>query len=349
MAVILVEGFDTYNSNANTLTAPGTLARWVSTANCSTMAGRWGGRAAWAGSATASYAALPTSYTAGTIGLALYVESTFSSIANLTFAGVSATQPDTGSYIGNTSQISIGLTSDLIVRVQRGATVIATSTYRLPSNSWTYLEMEFVISPTAGAIRVYANGDPTPIINLSGINTQSQATAGYSYLCIAPMYTGNGALGMDDLYLTDTDTRIGEQRVVTSYVDADYSNVGWSPNSGTTLYTQVDETVCDGDTSYIYAGSVSSDATFNVQDLNVTPVAINAVQVGAFARKTDTGYRTIALQYEAPGGTQYDSGNSTLAGTYTRPVYLLATNPNTGSAWTLSDVNNMRIGTKVTT
>ena len=356
MAVVFVEGFDMYNGVGNTTaSAVGVSARW-NAGNTALTTGRFGGQAfivpSGSNSSRGAVVTLPATYTSGAIGFAVYLPSLSGGgsgqNAALAVLGLNSLTPGIdfysrgqlfiSSYIAGGVQVGTFTTPDMI-----------NATGVLTAGTWAYIELEFVISDTVGTLNLYING--TLAGSASGQDTKYLAGAGFNQIGLGPgnyMGLSSGAY-FDDLYVTDTPTRLGEQRVVTTYVDADSSNISWSPNTGTTLYTRINETLCDGDTSYVYAGTLNADAVFGVQDLPVVPIGVNAVQIGSFTRKTDTGLRTVALQYQTPTGVQYNSSDYTLGSSYGRQINLLPTNPATGSPWTASEINAMKIGVKVTT
>ena len=87
--------------------------------------------------------------------------------------------------------------------------------------------------------------------------------------------------------------------------------------------------------------------TYGFGDLGSTPSTIDAVQLTAFAEKTDAAARSIALQAKS-GATTSDGGNFSLAATYGKFERLLTTDPNTSAAWGASAVNALQGGPKVT-
>lgn len=342
MAVVYVEGFDMYNGITNTATAGGASVRGTYAGSFSLAVGRFGGQALQLTSTGTSnkYAVLglPASYPTGTLGFALSQISIFLSSA--------------GQLISVGEQINLLVLNTNAIAVRRGTTVLGTTANNVFTlNSWCYIEMEYVVSTTVGIVNLYVNG--APVLSISGVNTQNQATDTTNTITISSNLT-SGTAGanflFDDMYLTDTVTRLGEQRVFTANVDADASPSDWAASGGAVApYTMIDEVLCDGDTTYISSSTLNARAMFGVGNLPVSPTGIQAVQISSFGRKTDTGLRKIQLQYEDASANLYTSSEYTLAGGpgYGRQIDLLQNNPITTAGWTASEVNAMKIGVKV--
>lgn len=355
MAVILVEGFDAYNGAGNTSTAVGLTSRWSlsSTAflNVSSTTPYDVGQSLSVTYGTintkAASIALSSNNSAGCIGFNF-------KLSTVPTGTVTLVQLLFNSASSGQRQLAFMCSSDGRLLVGNGTlsdpTAIYTSSSTLNPLSWNYVEFEFTISNASGSVNMYVNG--ALFDSASGLDTQSQSGSDYNTLVIGGFNsTGQGATAyIDDLYLTDTASYLGPQRVLTTYVDADSAPSDWSASTpGADPYTMLDEVLCDGDTTYIYSGTAGESAVFSTQNPSITLTSVEAVQIGGFARKTDTGVRGIQLQYVNGGGSTYNSSESILGTGYSRPVNLLATNPGTGLAWTAAELNAMRIGVRIST
>jgi len=352
MAIVFVEGFDMYNGLTNTATAGGITSRWDYFANLSLLAGRFGGQAAAIAYGTSSKylaASLGASYTQGALGFAFYASALPSNNIDIAYVGTTA----------SLAQLSVVFTVGGGLAVYRGilgtgtsALLGATALNIIPVGAYSYIELEFVIDNSVGSAILYLSG--TPVLTLSGVDTQNLTDNTFSLLSFGtPGGLGYGFVGrFDDVYLTDTPSRLGEQRVFTANVDADASPSDWAASGGAVApYTMIDEVLCDGDTTYISSSTLNARAMFGVGNLPVSPTGIQAVQISSFGRKTDTGLRKIQLQYEDASANLYTSSEYTLAGGpgYGRQIDLLQNNPITTAGWTASEVNAMKIGVKVST
>lgn len=350
MAVIFVEGFDYYNGgNATTGTSVGLLSRWQGTLNQNTMvAGRFGGQAVQVSDSNGPINAnMPSTYNSGCFGFALY---TTGGYTGTTYGLAAVSTAANGAAITNSfQQFYLNVNTSGQIQVYRGNpsnSLLATSTATITFNAWNYIEVEFVISDTVGEVRVYLNNNPTPIINLSGVDNKGMTTSGFNWFVLSD-YTGANPI-FDDIYVTDTPVRLGEQRVVTTYPNADVSNDFWtSSTSGAAPYTMVDETTCDADTTYVSSNTANSRVVFSLPSLSVPPINVNAVQIVGFARKDETQFRQIALEYQNTAGAVNTGPTYTLGTSYAYTNNLYNQNPLTGTSWTATDINTMRIGARV--
>ena len=347
MAVVLVEGFDAYNGVNNTLTSVGLYSRWANIAGSpvSLVAGRFGGQAFAA--PTGSFEnpigiAVPTTSNSGTFGCAMYFGSTPGTKTHVNFGTASGNSARQFSIATNNGYFIIGTGTNTYPNI-----IVFTCPVPVPVAQWFYFELEFVISDTVGEIRMYFDG--ALVGSATGLDTRtSTTTSSWGYLQVGTDGGVSTARYFDDLYVTDTATRLGEQRVVTVVPTSDGTPSQWAASGGAVApYTMVDEVLCNGDTDYIYDGTLGDRAVFNMASTGATPVSVSAVQIGTFSRKTDTGYRAIQLQYVDGGGTAYSSSDITLGTVYNRQVNLLGTNPATSTAWTPSEANALKTGVRI--
>lgn len=351
MAVIFVEGFDAYNGVSNTTaTAIGFFSRWVNPSGSatafSTITGRFGGQGVGISTSTSAtnskllYVPI-TGANTGTVGFAFYYSEAGTDVIFSLYQGT------VGSHATN-AQLSIGITATGRLRVLRGATVLFTTTDTYNTGVWNYIELEFFIADTGGFANLYVNGALAG--SISGADTRNvAATDTYNFIAIgADVNNSDPFYAYDDLYVTDTATRLGEQRVTTVVPTSDGTPSQWAASGGAVApFTMVDEVLCNGDVDYIFDGTVNDRAVFNMASIGATPLSVSAVQIGTFTRKTDTGFRAIQLQYVDSGGTAYDSASQTLGTNYGRQFSLLATNPATSTAWTPAEANTLKTGVKV--
>lgn len=347
MTVILVDGFDPYNgTGANT----GIQARWTvsSTTNISMVAGRFTGQAVQIVGATAApncKVTLPSTYASFAMGMAI----------KSTSIPTSATlNPILIFESAGTTQVGIRVTTGGLLEAYRltsttAGTSLGTSSSGLTVNTWHYVEVEVTISDTVGVFNIYIDG--VSVLALTAQDTRNGAPTTIDTFRFGHHNTGVGSTGgtflYDDLYMVDAATKLGERRVEYCAPTADTAQKDFTPNAGGTNYTQVDEAQSNGDTDYVQASTVGNTDRYTHGGLSSTPATVDAVQVVAFAEKTDATARSIALQVKS-GSTTSDGSNLTLAASYGRFGRLLLTDPDTAAAWTPSGVNNLAFGPKVT-
>lgn len=103
-----------------------------------------------------------------------------------------------------------------------------------------------------------------------------------------------------------------------------------------------------GDTCYMYSSTVGAEDLYHFTALSNVPTAIYAVGVKAYARRTDTGTRTLSLQTKS--GTVDNAGSNssiTPPTTYGWCDSYFETDPNTTQPWTGSGLNAAVSGMKI--
>lgn len=255
MGLIGGDGFDMYNGASAEI---GYLSKWTNyatRAGSGLVAGRFGGQAirltdGTGGGVTTRFGYdMGASYTTFTMGLAFRPASANASSNFLHFQTAA----------GSLDQIYVthDVNDKFSVRRGDGVTIIPNTAFTTTVNQWCYVEIVFTISNSGGTVDLYVNGA------LEGSytgDTQAQATADFRYIELrSPDDTGSGnPIDFDDIYWKDDAIPLGELRVATlravaDTADADFVPVGASPNSAC-----VDETLVDGDTTYVQ-GSNSGD------------------------------------------------------------------------------------------
>jgi hypothetical protein len=334
MTIVATEGFDMYNgTGANT----GASARWDFTGtggggNVVMTAGRFGGQSLifTAGSGGAQgRLALPSTYMAFGHGFAFKFDNTsnFNAACNLrTVAGATV--------------VLLGInTSTGVLTVTGPSGTIATAS-GLPITTvgvWHYFEVYGTVNAVTGTCQVYLDG--VQIVNVINVNTGSTAVQNLFYQGVAqPLFY------IDDIFFSDVVTRVGECRVETLRPNGD-SSVTWTPNSGSNNYSRVNETLVDGDTSYVSTASTGVRDLYTLGALSSTPANIYAVNVVFFGEKTDATTRQMYGSIRS-NTTDSDGPLFNLAANYSRFDRVVANDPATSAAWTASGVNNLKIGPK---
>jgi len=261
-----------------------------------------------------------------------------------------ATNPATivAFYTGTTAQcgLSFNTSGNLIFWRGTPSTVLATGATAFTTSSWYYIEIDVTFNSSTGAFNVRINGSGSEISG-SGVNTVAGANQ-----CDAFWFTDSNALNSvvnwyDDLYLLDPTTgsspytsMLGVCRVETLFPAA-ASATSWTPNASTNV-SRVQETSMDSDTTYNSTPTTGQD-TFTHGALSSTPATIFAAAVRAVVRKDQTSNPT-AQTILVSGATTQAGAVNTQATTYLtmRDIYL--NDPNTGSAWTATGINNAAIG-----
>lgn len=130
-------------------------------------------------------------------------------------------------------------------------------------------------------------------------------------------------------------------------VDGDGNTTsGWAAEGGT--YTRVQSD--DGDTTRLYSPTNTDVRQFSLTDTSgLTGTTINSVTVYAKFRSLDPVSNTFQIGVRS-GSTDYWSSNKDTVNVTTYVLFnnVWTTNPNTSSAWTVSDLDALQIGVKKT-
>lgn len=235
-------------------------------------------------------------------------------------------------------------------------------------------------------INIYKNGNATLLHALPIIFQQqwyyfeirARFTVGQEYLEFRvnglPVYTSTGLtwpastinraawnsnssvyIYLDDMYMINNSDGIGflgNVRIPYVIPNADTVQRDFTPNSGPTNYTQVDETsTIDNDTTYV---SSSASGARDLLELNSLPVytrtGICGIKPIVYVKNQSDA---AAIREVMKSGTTVTTGTSkTITDTTTYKPYhsmgAVRLNPDTNLPWTEADITNLQIGYEVT-
>ena len=349
MAVVLVEGFDTYNGVTTSAPAIVLSAGWnvLSTASLSLVNGRFGGQAVSinttsSGGINRNIGASTANFT---VGFALYVP---------TLPTLLSTDLDCFLIIksGSTFMMGLRLINTGALYVQRMATTVAsgtalgnTSAGVITAATWNYIEFSCSISDTVGTVELKVNGQS--VLSLANQDTRNGTPTTVDTIQLGNLSGSRGGTHyIDDLYFLDTTTSIGEQRVEVLYPNSDTAQKQWIASTGSDNYAMIDETLMTS-TDYVYSNTVGNFDLYDFGNLSTTPSSISAVTIEVAAQKDNVGARAITSTVKS-GSSTTDGSNVYLSTGFSVSSRLLNTDPNTSSAWTASAVNAIQAGAKVT-
>jgi hypothetical protein len=332
MAVVLVEGFD----HIGTLYAQ---KGWTLTAGAAAQqSGRLTGSSVGLGPTVSQLVkALPGAYATLLVGAAVNFPSTAS---NNTFIILTSA--------GGTPIVQLRLNgaTNKLEALSAGGSVIATGT-TIVNAGWAYIELKAFVNGATSTVEVHVNGNVD--IASTVVNLGSASVAQFA------IQTGAAATTLfDDIYCADTsgaapnNTFLGDVTVETEYPDSDGAHIDFTPDSGTAHYARLNETIPDGDASYVASNTVGAHDSYGFGSSSAVAGDVHAVQVTAYARKNEAGGRKLAL-VARPGTTDHDSAGIPLGNSYAFVSEILETNPDTAAAWTLAEINAAEFGVKVDT
>lgn len=252
-----------------------------------------------------------------------------------------------------TVQVDLRITTTGGVQVTRAGTVLGTSSVSTPfvANTWYYIEWQATIDPAAGAYTVVVTfgGNRTTWLSGAGVNTRNTANSSSNQVQLASA-SNTITSNFDDVYVlnslgTVNNAMLGECRVLMSLPNADSAvNLQWTPNPGTTHYTNVNESSPNDDTNYNSSLTPGQLDTYKYPSISPTG-AIAGVQVTLCERKDDAGARTTAVEYRSGSGTNYAGATNFSPGSnYSMDRQIYETDPATSAAWLPANVNAGEFG-----
>ncbi len=327
MAVILIEGFD--HLAAADITKKG----WSVSSAVTMGAGRFDGQATTLGAANqTAQKVLPSTYATAIAGVAFKPVTVGS--ANYQFLRFLTAA---GAVVG---AVRLNASGKIEV-INSGATVIATGTTTLVVSTWYYIEFKLFENGASGTCE----------IKLNGVSEIASTTGNFGSTTIGQVQLISvvGGSVFDDLYVLDTtgasprNTFLGDVRVETIYPNADGAHSQWTPNTGTTHYTQVNEAQADGDASYVSDATPNDLDTYAFGDIDVG-ATVYGVQTNLYARKDDANTRQIAPVVRQSGSDNVGT-TVTMATTYVDYTQLYNQDPSSAD-WTPTSVNAAEFGVK---
>ena len=172
----------------------------------------------------------------------------------------------------------------------------------------------------------------------SGVSTATQVRLGN----VSSSGSMGGSTYIDDFYVCDqtgsvNNDFLGDVRVDTLLPNGEGTHLDYTPSTGTTHYTLVDETA-PNTTDYNESGTAGHRDSYQMTNLTAASGGIKGVQVLAAALKDDVGARSIKVGVRS-GGTTTVGTTQALATTQAYYTAVHETDPATTAAWTESGIN----------
>lgn len=247
---------------------------------------------------------------------------------------------------GGASCVSLCVTTTGQIEVRSGGptgTVVATSAPVLVTTAWQHVEIKASIHATTGAVEVRVNGQT--VINASNINTDVPGTGITSQVRVGHD-SALGGLGpiwyVDDIFAWDTSGSynndfIGDKKVYVLLPDADTAVADWTPDSGPTGYTQIDE-IPPVSTDYIQGSTPGDVSEFGMSDLPSDVTNVLALQFYTKMLKTDAGDSSVQMAVVS-GASDASGADRPITTNATVYMDVFEEDPDTNAPWTLSGVN----------
>lgn len=340
MALLFMDGFDAKDPGIKWKPSYGGYGGWGAGSSSYFRAGRFGSGTSLEIRRYSSYTAwMQTSFTPSsllTVGFAAKLDANYQFL--LLYGDDSVTL-----------HLSLRNNSTGTIDVLRGSTVIASA----PADSyspgiWHYWEVQASVDSTAG--RVIVRIDGSKVIDFTG-NTRNGGT---SVMLDTLKLTGNGAtdpgVTLDDLYIlnstgTTNNDFLGDVRVQSLVPNGAGSFTQFVPTGATENWQNASD-VPYNTTRYNSSDTVGDRDTYTLTDTLSGTGAVYGVQTNMIAAKGDAGSAGLKSVLISDGTTHYGPDrNLNASPIQSRVIY--DQNPATGSAWTVSSVDNLEIGAEV--
>jgi len=221
------------------------------------------------------------------------------------------------------------------------------STIAMSANTWHFFEMKAVIHDTTGSLEVKLDG--VSLGEFTGDTDQANSTG--DLVSSARIHTLSGGVNeIDDIYILDTTGSLntdflGDCSVETIRPDGAGANTDWTPLSGAN-YTQVDETLEDGDTTYVSASTVAAKDTYTFAAIASANTDIRGVGVTIVAERQEGGER--ALTTETIDGANVQTGAAMYIGSSQYAHYQTIHETYDGTnQWTVAKVDGGEFGVSI--
>jgi hypothetical protein len=346
MALRFIDSFDHYQDGQimakwTTRSNPGFHVIQVGTGRCGTNC-----LAMSSGGSVSLTKGIPFSGLVGIAGFALMVE-------NQVFASSRFLEFNCGG--GSGVNIRVYRLTDGSISVERADNVPVTLGTTPPDvtrvGGWYYIEVRVVIDAVAGEVQVHVNG--VEQLNLAGIDTLS-AVGTLTLTAITIVASQSFIYRIDDLYVLDdsgpapNNTFLGDVRVEYLQPTADGTHQDWSLVGAAAHWEAVDDgDTPDDDVSYIHTATVGQIDTEVYENTGLPAGTIFGLQLGLYARKTDSGFREVTPVVLHGGVVFAGTAHAPSFASYTYLIEMYNTNPGTGVAWTIPDVNNAEYGVRL--
>lgn len=245
----------------------------------------------------------------------------------------------------NTTQASVRmLTNGLLAAYDQSETVQqAVGITNVADNLWHWVEFR---------IGGNYNGGQLGIGYVDGLqNWASSANPGSVSTTFALLTPATQTITYDDIYVYDNTTLvnpqlsqfpIGPQYITYKRPSAD-SSVQFAPDSGGTNFNRVNETVPDGDTSYVQSATVGNADEYTYGALGFTPVSVTSTMLSVDAKNPGAGTVNLKVRCHS-GATTSDSTAAQVSSNYNVFRRVFDQDPNTSAAWTGANLDSAKFG-----
>lgn len=260
-------------------------------------------------------------------------------------------------------EVKLGAVLDhLVVRIDAGGSmrlflsntqIDVSVTNEITTKRWHYFEMSWTIHDTTGAYDIRIDG--VSIMSDTNVDTRFGGEGISNRLSHQQTFQRDWAYS--DFYLCDGNGSLnngflGEIHVETLTPDADGNRNNFTPLSGLTNYEMVDDgDGIDDDTTYVSSATAGDDELYSFTTITNTADNVYGVQVRAYARKEDAGFRELSGLCRETGATEANTARLLPPGDpnfYRDPSgFIFEQNPSGPANWTTTTVNSSEFGVTI--
>lgn len=250
-------------------------------------------------------------------------------------------------YRGANVQVQLALSSGGVWSLLVGSSTVWTAgSATITTSGWYYIELQVFCASSGGTIQLKQN--QVTLTTYSGNTKGSSAvdtlidTLNFTQTVSASQH------GIDDLYLTwGSDSQfLGMVKLYQFTPQSDGTHVDYTPNSGSTHFSRVNQVPSDDDTTYVTDGTSGHADSYVFSTVSVTGLIVG-VQPECIARKDQTGtlnYKILMRLSSTDYSSSAQESPTTSYGIAYRGTLL---NPATGLAWVQSDITSGEFGTTI--
>jgi len=252
-------------------------------------------------------------------------------------------------YDGATLGVNLTLTPAGEIVIKCGSTTLATSSNAaIAINTWYYVELKVKCHSTTGTFELRVGG--IAVSSGSGVDTQAGANSYHDGFRFLGQVTSS-SMYLDDFYFLDSSGSVnndflGNRRIVTLYPDAAGDSTDFTPDSGSN-YARVNEAVSGDDADYVEDSTAGHKDLYGYAALSGVESDIAGVQVTTDCRETDATNFTLITVCKSATTESDDAGQAIGTTSYTSKRRIIETDPDTAAAWTTAGVDAAQFGIKV--
>lgn len=240
--------------------------------------------------------------------------------------------------------------------VQRGATVLGTTTANFAYNQWHYFELKATVrTGTNGAYELRHN--EVNVLSASGVNTANAALDGADIFALRCTNVSNR---WDDIYICDdidlgdglpNNDFKGDSQIRGGLANAVGDVQQFTPGTGVTHHVLVDDAATsaptDG-TDVVHSDTNGHKELFGVGDLVAVNGNIYGLMIQSQLGMNAAGARTLKHVYRDLANAEFNPADFVVNSTaYTEFQDILPVNPISAVPWTETDINDAQFGVQV--